>query len=91
MARHIRHRAGEGAHRSRRHGCAGPRGIARENGPYVYVIRADHTVAVQEVTLGPNDDGFTEILSGVQHGDNVVLDGQSRLAPGVKVNGGQAG
>jgi membrane fusion protein, multidrug efflux system len=58
-----------------------------ENGSYVYVIRADHTVAVQDVTLGPSTDGFTEILSGVQHGEKVVLDGQSRLAPGVKVNG----
>ena len=62
-----------------------------ENGPYVYVIRADHSVAVQEVKLGPSVDGYTEILSGVQHGENIVLDGQSRLAPGVKVNEGPTG
>ncbi len=57
-----------------------------ENGPYVYVVRADHTVAVEEVKPGPSTDGFTEILSGVQPGQSIVLDGQSRLAPGVKVD-----
>ena len=62
-----------------------------ENGPYVYVVRADRTVAVQEVKPGPSIDGFTEILSGVQHGDDIVLDGQSRLAPGAKVNEGPTG
>jgi multidrug efflux system membrane fusion protein len=62
-----------------------------ENGPYIYVVRADHSVAVQEVKPGPSTDGFTEILSGVQHGENIVLDGQSRLAPGVKVNEGPTG
>ena len=62
-----------------------------ENGPYVYVIRTDHTVAVQEVKLGPSTDGYTEILSGVRHGENIVLDGQSRLAPGVTVNEGPTG
>ena len=44
-----------------------------ENGPYVYVVRADRTVAVQEVKPGPSIDGFTEILSGVQPGDDIVL------------------
>jgi multidrug efflux system membrane fusion protein len=57
-----------------------------ENGPYVYVVRADHTVAVEAVKPGPSTDGFTEILSGVQPGQSIVLDGQSRLAPGVRVD-----
>jgi multidrug efflux system membrane fusion protein len=62
-----------------------------ENGSYVYVVGADHTVAVHEVKPGPSTDGLTEILSGVQPGENVVLDGQSRLAPGGKVDVGPAG
>jgi membrane fusion protein, multidrug efflux system len=62
-----------------------------EDGPYVYAVRADHTVAVREVKPGPSTGGFTEILSGVQPGENIVLDGQSRLAPGVKVNEGLTG
>src|SRR5579863_2592962 len=57
-----------------------------ENGPYVYVVRVDHTVAVEEVKPGPSADGFTEILSGVRPGQSIVLDGQSRLAPGAKVD-----
>jgi multidrug efflux pump subunit AcrA (membrane-fusion protein) len=46
---------------------------------------------VQEVKPGPSADGFTEILSGVQSGQNIVLDGQSRLAPGVTVAVGPSG
>jgi multidrug efflux system membrane fusion protein len=56
-----------------------------EAGPYVYQVQPDQTVAVRQVTLGPSADGFTEILSGVTPADTIVFDGQSRLAPGVRV------
>lgn len=56
-----------------------------EAGPYVYLVRPNHTVAVQQVEPGPSTDGATEISSGVTAGETVVFDGQSRLAPGVKV------
>jgi hypothetical protein len=35
-------------------------------------------------------DGFTALLSGVSPGETVVFDGQSRLAPGTKVDPKQA-
>jgi multidrug efflux system membrane fusion protein len=56
-----------------------------EAGPYVYQVQPDQTVAVRQVTLGASADGFTEILSGVTPAETIVFDGQSRLAPGVKV------
>lgn len=54
-------------------------------GTYVYVIDANNTVAVRPVRLGPTDDGFEAVLSGLQPGDKVVTDGTDRLRDGVTV------
>jgi membrane fusion protein, multidrug efflux system len=56
-----------------------------QNGLYVYVVKPGNTVAAQAVTTGPEVTGFTEIRSGLVPGQKVVLDGQSRLAPGAHV------
>jgi multidrug efflux system membrane fusion protein len=56
-----------------------------QNGLYVYIVKPGNTVAAQEVTTGPEVAGFTEIRSGLVAGQKVVLDGQSRLAPGAHV------
>lgn len=60
-----------------------------ENGTYVYVLQPDQTVVVRPVKTGPTVDGFTAMLSGVSPGETVVFDGQSRLAPGTKVDAKQ--
>ena len=62
-----------------------------ENGPYLYLVQPDHTVVARRVNSGPSVDGFTEILSGIAPGEIVVFDGQSRLAPGIRVALGQSG
>ena len=62
-----------------------------EAGDYVYLVQPDQTVAVRQVKPGPSEGGFTEIQSGITPGETVVFDGQSRLAPGVKVDARQAG
>ncbi len=56
-----------------------------QNGLYVYVVKSDKTVAPQPVTAGPTVAGLTEIRSGLTAKQLVVLDGQSRLAPGIHV------
>jgi multidrug efflux system membrane fusion protein len=56
-----------------------------QNGLYVYVVKPDKTVAPQPVTAGPTVAGLTEIRSGLTARQLVVLDGQSRLAPGIRV------
>ena len=56
-----------------------------QNGLYVYVVNPGNTVAAQAVTTGPEVTGFTEIRSGLVPGQEVVLDGQSRLVPGAHV------
>jgi membrane fusion protein, multidrug efflux system len=54
-------------------------------GTFVYLVKSDHTVAVQKVKLGPSDGQRIAILSGLQSGENVVVDGTDRLRDGAKV------
>lgn len=54
-------------------------------GTFVYLIGANNKVSVQPVKLGPTDNGYDEVLSGLQPGQRVVTDGTDRLSPGVRV------
>ncbi len=54
-------------------------------GTFVYVVKPDRTVAVQKVKLGPTDGQHIAILSGLQPGESVVIDGTDRLRDGGKV------
>lgn len=58
---------------------AGPDGL------FVYIVQADQTVAMRKVTTGPRVDEITIIEDGLKAGDQVVLDGQSKLQPGAAV------
>jgi multidrug efflux system membrane fusion protein len=65
-------------------------------GTYVYVINADNTVSVRQVSTGPVDGNITAINSGLSAGERVVTDGTDRLRDGAKVivtgeGGGTAG
>ena len=65
-------------------------------GDYVYLVNAaDGTVSVRKVTLGISDGTHTVIQSGLQAGDQVVVDGTDRLSDGAKIKvagaPGQAG
>ncbi len=57
-----------------------------EKGMFVYLVKADHTVAVQEVTTGAAQDEDTIIEKGITPGDMVVIDGIDRLREGQQVN-----
>jgi membrane fusion protein, multidrug efflux system len=54
-------------------------------GAYVYVVKSDQTVAVRRVRLGPADEQRIAILSGLQPGDDVVVEGAGRLRDGARV------
>jgi multidrug efflux system membrane fusion protein len=54
-------------------------------GTFLYVVKPDHTVAVQKVKLGPIDGQRVAILSGSQPGKNVVVEGADRLHDGANV------
>jgi len=54
-------------------------------GTFVYVIGADNTVSVRKVTLGVFDGERVQVLSGLNPGDRVVVDGADKLREGAKV------
>jgi multidrug efflux system membrane fusion protein len=58
---------------------SGPRG------PYVFVVKPDMSVEQREVQVERVADDVT-LVSGVQPGEHVVIDGQSRLTPRAHVS-----
>ena len=54
-------------------------------GPYVYVVNSDSTVAVRPVKVGQVSGGQALIDSGLAAGEQVVVDGQYKLQPGIHV------
>lgn len=56
-----------------------------QNGLFVFVVKADNTVELRQVTASGSDGDRTAILSGLQAGEKVVVDGQHQLAPGMAV------
>ncbi len=56
------------------------------SGSFVYVVGADSTVAVRNVSTGPADAKNTTIVSGLAVGETVVIDGVDRLRDGAKVS-----
>jgi len=57
-----------------------------QNGPYVFVVKADQTLDLRLVTPGQRQDGeLVVITKGLKPGETVVTAGQLQLAPGTKV------
>jgi multidrug efflux system membrane fusion protein len=55
------------------------------NGQYVFVVAADHTVALRDVHVDRTVDDESVIAKGLKPGEVVVTIGQLRLAPGMRV------
>jgi membrane fusion protein, multidrug efflux system len=55
-----------------------------QQGPYCYVVNADTTVEVRQVTVQRTWRDLAVIAAGVKAGETVVTDGQIRLSPGAK-------
>jgi membrane fusion protein, multidrug efflux system len=54
-------------------------------GTFAYLVNADSTVSVRPVMLGVTDGDRVEVLSGLQPGDRVVIDGADKLREGAKI------
>ena len=54
-------------------------------GAYVYVINADNTVSVRQISTGAIDGNVTAVNSGLTAGEHVVVDGTDRLRDGLQV------
>lgn len=57
-----------------------------EPGTFVYVINSDNTVSVRPIKVGPVDEGYEAVLSGLKPGERVVTDGTDRLRDGARVS-----
>ena len=61
-------------------------GIQRgPQGTFVYVVKADQTVDVRPVTVGPTSSDTASIEVGLSAGETVVVDGVDKLRAGSKV------
>jgi multidrug efflux system membrane fusion protein len=54
-------------------------------GTYVYLVQPDSTVAVRPIKLGPTTADQVAILSGLEPGDRVVIDGADKLRDGAHI------
>jgi multidrug efflux system membrane fusion protein len=58
---------------------------AGQQGPFVYVVKPDNTVEPRPVSAGLTVAGKVIIEKGIEAGETVVTDGQSRLYPGATI------
>ena len=56
-----------------------------QQGSYVFVIKPDMTVEARPVAVKRTRNGDAVLAQGLQAGEQIVTDGQMRLAPGAKV------
>jgi len=55
-------------------------------GPFVYVVKADNTVAVRPISTGTSNGDKITVTRGLNPGERVVTDGLDKLREGAKVN-----
>jgi len=55
------------------------------NGLYAFLVKPDGTAAMAPIQVALEQDGLAVVQSGLSAGTRVVVDGQFRLRPGVKV------
>jgi membrane fusion protein (multidrug efflux system) len=59
--------------------------IASQGRQYVFVVDSENKVARTEVELGRRRDGFVEVISGLEQGQEVVSEGTVKVRPGQTV------
>ena len=59
--------------------------LTGQMGPFVYVLKPDQTVENRNVRVTRTREEWAVIADGLQAGETVVIDGQQRLAPGLRV------
>ena len=60
--------------------------VAGQSGNYVFVVGSDKIAKVRPVSVGRATGDMTTIDKGLEAGEQVVVDGQSRLTPNAKVD-----
>ena len=65
--------------------------VMREDQKTVFVAAADNTVQQRILTVGFVEDGWVEVLDGIQEGETIVVAGQNKLRDGVQITPAVAG
>ncbi|MBY0431797.1 MAG: efflux RND transporter periplasmic adaptor subunit, partial [Rhodospirillales bacterium] len=65
--------------------------LVGQNGPYVYTLKDDLSAEIRPIKLVRSQAGLAVVAAGLKPGETLVLDGHSRLAPGLKVAPRNAG
>jgi membrane fusion protein (multidrug efflux system) len=64
--------------------------LSDQQGDYVFTVDADNVVHQTRVTLGQSTPVTASVVSGLQEGEEVIVDGVQRVRPGIKVIPGPA-
>ncbi len=56
-----------------------------QDGPYVYVVQPDMTVAIRPLILGEEQGSEQIVLEGIDSSEQLILDGHLRVSPGSKI------
>lgn len=56
-----------------------------QQGPYVYVVQEDMTVALRQLILGSELGNEQIVKEGIDEQEKIILDGHLRVSPGIKV------
>src|SRR3954453_257216 len=72
---------------TRHNGLTVPAGVVQQGptGPYAYIVNPDNTVAIRQIKVPQISDGQALIDSGLEANEQVVVDGQYKLQPGVHI------
>lgn len=56
-----------------------------QGGSYVFVVTGNNVAEQRRLKLGASRDGFVAVTDGLKAGDNVIVQGQQRVRPGMTV------
>jgi len=57
-----------------------------QTGRFVYVVNSEDIVEQRRLTLSVQRDGLVAVKEGLKPGERVIVKGQQRVKPGLKVN-----
>lgn len=60
--------------------------VPQQNRQYVFVVNSENRVQQREVQIGQRIPGWVEILSGLQDGDEVVIEGVQKVRTGMPIS-----
>jgi membrane fusion protein (multidrug efflux system) len=64
--------------------------LSDQQGDYVYVVGADNKTEQRRIQLGQSTSTIAAVISGLQEGEHVVVEGLQRVRPGQPVSPGPA-